>query len=540
MPAAGLLRGSGLAIPLCVGAVDVRLDLQMTHRPEEHATSPAALPTILTDTEPVADSEASGNVLQRARAAARWNGMSSLFGRLVTTGTVLVMARLVGPSPFGDFAIALALSAVVGQVVETGAGFALIHHPRLTERVVWAHVLIQLCAGVARVGLSLAVWPLLIVVFSPEIGGLVLALGVLQLVAAVGATARALLERDLRFRAIAVIDGLAVLCSSVAGLAAAAAGWGAWAILLGGAEPALVFTLVQVAAGLVLMPRSIAPRGWPLAEVRWFLAFGRGVWISAQVVPVTLHLDRLVVGWLFGPATVGVYDLAMRLVMVPVGLVQTLLARVMMPVYARIQKDDVRIGAMLRQQLLWVGYLLSLWFVVVCLADFAGFAEKGLGQGWVDAPRVAIALTIVGCLRGGLFVLWPALIATNQSGVIARYNIALAAALLVSVPSLAALFGVGGVAAALTVSTLIATLVLIRAVRSPWIRDRRHARTNSIWPIAGMLIGLISWALLPPESRWISGLTALLVTLWGLANNHVELRRFAPTGDGATIAVPRR
>lgn len=462
--------------------------------------------------------------IPRALSAARWNSAYSVVERAGVLASVFVMSRFVGPTPVGEFALALALSALIGQLFETGAAYGLIHRRHITPATTWAHSQVQVASTILRLGMGIALLGPVAAVFGQGVAELLLGLSLIQIIWALGVTPRVLMERRLDFKRIAAVDGVALLLSTVAGIWAAAGGWGRTALLLGGNEPALVLYTAQALGNIVVGPRQaptafVAPR-----ELRWFAGFSRGIWVGAQFVPVTLHWDRLVIGFFFGPAATGLYDVAGRVAYLPMRLVQTLIARIMLPFYARIQHDTHRMARLLLTQLQLVGSVTTIFFAAFFVADSFGLPTLILGDQWAAVGSLVLGLSVSGWLRATKFTIWPALIATGQTWALARYDMVLAVLIFILAPALALANGIGGVLIAVTAGGAVVTVLLLRAMRPQLTTDVR-AVAALLLPVALLGIGVASTFAFPRAGAWVAWTAVLTAAVVLVARQRAAIAR---------------
>lgn len=420
------------------------------------------------------------------------------------------MSRFVGPTPVGEFAIALGLSALIGQLFETGAAAGLIHRRHVSHATSWAHTEIQVVSTILRLGLGVALLGPVAATFGDGVAELLLGLSLIQVIWALGATPRVLMERRLDFKRIAAVDGLALLFSSAAGITAAGGGWGRSALLLGGSEPALVLFTAQAVGNIILGPRQGPTVFVPLRELRWFMGFSRGFWVAAQFVPINLHWDRLVIGFFFGSAMAGLYDIAGRLAYLPMRLIMTLIGRVMLPFYARIQNDKPRLSRLLLTQLEVVGFLTALYFASFFFADSLGWPTLLLGDQWASVGWLVLGLSVAGLLRVMLFTIWPALIATGQQWALARYNIVHAAAMLVLAAPLAIVYGPAGVLVAVTIAGALSLSILVWTMNPRWVGSSSALPRLGL-PLLALAVGVVSVIALP---RGVAGIAWLIIAVW--------------------------
>jgi PST family polysaccharide transporter len=438
---------------------------------------------------------------------------------------MFIIARIVGPGPVGDFAIALGASSVVGQLPEIGAAAGLIHRKHFSSATTWAHTQVQIISALFRLGLTVVVLPPVSMLFGPAVAELLLGLSLIQVIWALGATPRVLMEKRLDFKKIALIDSVALLLSSAGGIGAAALGWGPYALLIGGTEPALILYTAQAVGNLLIGPRQEKTGAVSIRELRWFFGFARGFWVQAQFVPIILHWDRLVVGFFLGPVSAGLYDIASRIATLPTRFAMQFVGRVMVPVYAQFQSDKQRIGQLLRTQLEAAGYLVTLFFVVFFAADRAGLIRSTLGSDWQSVGVMVLGLSAAGWLRVVIFTLWPAVIATGQTWALARSNMIWGGLMLVVVPILVFTNGVSGVLVGVTFATAASTAVLLRTMNPPWAGNPAKLPMVLLLPAIGLLLGFVVTLLLPYDDVWVAWLLATLFVTASLVRRRLAIVR---------------
>jgi hypothetical protein len=129
---------------------------------------------------------------------------------------------------------------------------------------------------------------------------------------AAGAQYTAVLQRDLRYFALTIIDVLGVLVSTVVAVAMAAKGFGYWSLV--------VSAIVYAAANTTMMWLVVPWRpGLPRrnAGVASMLKFGGTVTLNSLVVYVAYNLDKVLLGRFWGADALGLYTRASQLINIP-------------------------------------------------------------------------------------------------------------------------------------------------------------------------------------------------------------------------------
>lgn len=264
-------------------------------------------------------------------------GVGLLVGRtlglqLLTAGVTVVLARILTPADYGLFAIALAVQLVGQRAAELGLPAALVRtendpSPRL-QSAIWGVLLVTstLLAG----GLLLTAFAL-----TPALGA---SSHIFQVIAVAGcaipfyaarATPMALMEREMRFGRVAIVETADTLAFNGFALAAALAGLGAFSL----AGAVSVGGLAGMATAWGLQPFSRRPR-FELEPVRPLVGFGLQV-SGLQAVYLIRELGFVVlIAAVGGASSAGFYAMAKRLFSFPIALASSV-ARVSYPALSR-------------------------------------------------------------------------------------------------------------------------------------------------------------------------------------------------------------
>jgi PST family polysaccharide transporter len=275
--------------------------------------------------------------------------------QLVTLAVLAVLYRRLGVESFGLLGMVTPLLVLVRIFVASGLDVATIQRAELSDRQVSALFWINQGLGLAMAAAIAAAAPLLVWFYGKDkLLPLTLALAGTSIVNGLGMQHQALLQRRLRLGRLALIRLAALSLGGAAGIAAALAGGGVWALVaqqyveLGGlaalawwAEP------WRPALRTPHAPRedlrhaerdeydSCALRGTAGGLVR----FGGYYTLSSLMFYLVGNVDRILVGYTLGEGGLGLYGQARNLMMKPVGIVLTPLSSIMLPALARAAHD---------------------------------------------------------------------------------------------------------------------------------------------------------------------------------------------------------
>ncbi|MEA2802237.1 MAG: hypothetical protein QOE49_2332 [Rhodospirillaceae bacterium] len=375
--------------------------------------------------------------------------------------TLVVLARLLPPQAFGLLAMVASLGAILDLVKEFGLSAATIQKPGISHAQVSALFWINTAAGaLLGVGLMLAA-PLLASFYGqPELEAVAewLALGFVLS----GLTVQhwALLRRQMRFSAIAGLETAADIAAFAVAIALALAGKGYWALV---AQRLVAPGLLLVGSWALCRWRPARPA--PAGGLLDLLRFGASVTASGLAMALARSVDQVLIGWLWGPAVLGLYERTTRLVLLPINTINAPVYAAGMPALSRLLDRPERYRSMFRQIMQKLALLtMPVFAIAAVLADW--LVRILLGTAWAPAaPLVALFSVSAGYLPL-LLALSLLYMTQGRSGEMLRASL-IDAALCVAAILAGLPWGVTGVAASIAVVGL-----LVRLPVALWLATR--------------------------------------------------------------------
>lgn len=333
----------------------------------------------------------------KAGHALSWN-YAGAFARLVLNfGVTVTLARLLGPAPFGEMAVAGLLFSFGILVSDIGVSSALIQKEDLNEQDIRFCFTCQMLVGGGISFLLAASSPLWAAFFhQPHLKFILPVLAPVFLLQSFGTTSSALLSRahNARPRQFATIISYLVGYALVA-VPMAVLGFGVWSLVAA--------YLVQAFLNSALLYWNVRHAVKPLIhrEGGPMLHFGLML-LGANVCNWGItNLDNTIVGRVAGPFALGLYSRAFNLAQMPTDIIVTNLHQVILPAFARLQEDLERLAqAFLALFGLMALILMPPFFAMAVIPDLV---VVGLyGPHWVGAVQLfrplALALPIHGLM----------------------------------------------------------------------------------------------------------------------------------------------
>lgn len=371
--------------------------------------APTNAPTAVTDAPVRPD-------LGRATlSGVRWISISRVLVETTALVSSVTVAHLIPPSAFGHAAVALIVVALAAIMGPAGLTAALIQRRDLERLHVEAAAFITLAVGVALTALTIALAPAWRSLFGHETARLLLLVSPAWLLAGIGAVSQALLQRELQFRRVALVDAVSVLAGTGATLGMAIGGLDEGALVGGG------LTTVATATALAV---ALAPpaRGRPSRRgIREVGGFAAPVALSSVAYATFLNVDYAILAARISAASVGFYWRAYQLGVEYQGKISQIMLRISFPVYSRTESlEELR---RLRMRIVRVHASV----IVPLLAAFVGLAPVVIpwvyGSKWEPAVVPAQIMAVAGIGNALVTGTGPLMIAIGRPGILLAWNL---------------------------------------------------------------------------------------------------------------------
>ena len=452
----------------------------------------------------------------RSAHATLWALADMVGGQGSSFAIFLVLAHIIGPAEYGFFALAMSVLTLLTIVQYYGFADAIVQRAQIDDAfldtVFWcdlalAVVLTCIAQVIAR--------PIADLFSAPIIAPMLRVLTMLCILQALVTVQTALYRRALNMRVLAVRTLLGYGTGGCVGIVLALHGYGVWALVMGQVAQYVVTLLVMSwrspwRPGLRARPTS-------LRELLFFAGhfmFANGLKQSSD------RISQLFVGLFVDAAGVGLYAMALRIMITATMVAITPIERVALPVLSRFADDLPGFRRTYRQMILVVN---SVWTpAAVALGVGAPVLVPLLfGSRWLPAAAVLQAMCFAAPTLGLWYLNGAVLAALGQPQRFTGLAITYVALGCVGYP-IAAQFGIVGAGVAwATISLLMVPLHLltlrracglaISGILSDWARV-----TASATGMLGVMLAVgnpLPTGILPLLATWTAGGVTYLLLL---------------------------
>ena len=307
---------------------------------------------------------------------------------MIRAASLVIMSRLLDPKDFGLVAMVTVVTGLYGLFITAGLSEATVQAPAITDRQLSLLFWINIAVGIVLALACVLSAPILVKFYDePRLFWMTVAVGLGFVINAASVQHSALLQRQMRYVALALVETTSQSAGFVVGVAMAVAGLGYWAIIGAAlASPAVYAVCVWTAAKWIpgLPHRNV--------EIRSMLRFGGTVTLNTFIVYFAYNFEKVLLGRFWGPDILGLYGRAYQLINFPTGSLNSAIGGVMFSALSRVQDEPIRFRSYFLK-----GYTLvnSLTIpITVFSAIFAGdIVAVCLGPKWIEAAPIFRLLT---------------------------------------------------------------------------------------------------------------------------------------------------
>jgi len=255
------------------------------------------------------------------------------------TVALVVLARLLDPKDFGLVGMVTAFTGILTWFRDFGLSAAAVQRVDITadqhSTLFWINVLF----GALLMLVTVAAAPAIAAFYhQPGLLWVTVVLGTAFLFNAVGIQHSALLQRQMRFTAMAAISLASLMAGTAVAIAGAAIGYGYWALVA-----SLVITPLVASIGFWLATGWVPGAPRRRAGIRSMMHFGGTLTLNGIVAYVGFNADKVMIGRFLGVDAVGIYGRGFQLINMPIDNLNAAVGEVAFSALSRVQNDPVRL-----------------------------------------------------------------------------------------------------------------------------------------------------------------------------------------------------
>ncbi|MBS1853819.1 MAG: MOP flippase family protein [Acidobacteria bacterium] len=275
---------------------------------------------------------------QRTVGGAGWSALANISRQVLAFAGVAVLARQLGPGAYGLMGMAATATSLLANFRDLGTAAAVIQRPTVNRDLLCSLFWVNLGFGaLLTVTVALASGPVAWFFHTPQIARILQVLSLSFLVQSAGTVHNALLNREMRLKATAMVDAISALAGYAVAIPMALRGFGVWSLVTANLVSPLISTLLYWAASGWRPSLTFKGR-----EIRSVAGFSLNLSGFGLVNYFARNADNVIVGRYLGAGPLGNYQMAYNLMMYPIQNVTSTLSQALLPAFAKIQGEDTR------------------------------------------------------------------------------------------------------------------------------------------------------------------------------------------------------
>lgn len=267
----------------------------------------------------------------------KWSALERILTQGIQFVVMMVLARMLGPDAFGLIGLITIFISLSQIIVESGFSLALIRKKNCsTKDYSTAFFINVFLSGIVYFFLYLTA-PLISDFYGEKVLiVLVRVIGFSVVINGFSVVFRAILTKEMNFKALALISFIGVILGSLSALCLAYAGFGVWALV----SQSLVMNFVSLA--LMFNCSSWRPSGdFCIESARYLIKFGSGLLSSNILSSLGENIYPIIIGKFFSKSNVGYYTQSKQISSLPAMTLTLIMQRVTFPLFSKIQDDGL-------------------------------------------------------------------------------------------------------------------------------------------------------------------------------------------------------
>ena len=417
---------------------------------------------------------------------------------------LIILARLLAPSDFGLFGIALVTLAALDTFSRVGLREALIQKKENTKPFLDTAWTVGVIRGFLIFAVIFVAAPYVASFFGVKQAEPVLrVIGLAAILSSLGNVTVLYFEKDLKFHKNAVYLLSGAFADMVVSIVIGILTRSVWALVCGRVAKELV--RCGVSYGL----DSYRPRfKLDIEKAKSLFGFGRWIMASSVLIFILNQGDDIFVGRLLGVAALGFYQMAYRLSNMPTTQITHVISLVTFPAYSKVQDNIPR----LRE-----AYLMTLRVTAFLAFPIAGLVlimagdvtRIFLGEKWMPMVPAMQILCIFGVTRAINGTAGAIFHGVGKPGIQTKVSAVQLVIMLAIIYPLSVNWGIVGTALAVVIPNILVCGIIFRKVRK--IIDSRYR--DIVWRIAVPLIAVLITGV---TAFFIRKTFAVTIDIWGL------------------------
>lgn len=322
-----------------------------------------------------------------------WSSIEKFTALFIQVLSSILIARILDPSEFGLIGILTVFSSLGNVLIGSGFGQALIRQNSINRIQLSSVLYLNIALGVVIYIMLLLLAPLIAAFFNiPELTKIARWYFLIVPISSIGLIPITILSRELRFRSLALISVISSIISGMLGVYLATQNYGVWSLVL-----QLVTYNFMRSCGSWLVTKWRPMYKFSIRSLEPLMSFSINLILTGVIGTLFNNIYSVLIGKLFSPYELGLYNQADRFQKVPSGTISSVVQSVTYPALSKIKSD---LGLLRRAyyKILNVLFLITLPIMSVLFINAHDMFKILLTDQWLKSADYFVILCLVGVL----------------------------------------------------------------------------------------------------------------------------------------------
>lgn len=341
---------------------------------------------------------------------AKWNLISQLAKLSSQFINLFVLSRILAPSDYGLMGMVYVVTNFGLLLKDMGTTAAIIQDKEITASKIEAVFWFNIFVGVFLF-LTVTLSSSLIATFfsQPALKDFLIISALIFPISSLTAIHQALLEKESKFNIVARIELISILIAVIVAVWMALNGYGVYSLVM-----QAILTVLLTSLQLLFSFKWKPVFSFNYSEFKKLFIFSSNMTGFQIVTYAFRNLDTIVIGKFFGPATLGFYSIASKIMLLPIQNISWIAARSLYPVMSKAQEDNAYLKNLFLKTLGFIAFFTAPTMVGVFVLK-EELINLILGSKWAPVAEMLGYLAPVGFFMSILGILTTVLMAKGKA-----------------------------------------------------------------------------------------------------------------------------
>ncbi len=379
-----------------------------------------------------------------------WGSFLDLAGKGTSIIKIAILSRIFSPTEFGVFGIAILILGFLELLTETGINVFLVQEKDEVKKFLDTAWVVSIARGVL-ISLVLAIFSYPIALFfkTPQAHNVILAVSLVPFIRGFINPAIVTLQKSLRFKEDAIYRFAISLIGDISVVIFALTTHSVFSFVLG----MIVSAILEIIITFIIVKERPKLK---FEKEQLLRIIHRGKWVTAAYLFDYFfeHLDDLAIGRLLNAFSLGIYQQAYALSIVPLNVLAKQLGRVTFPIYVKFTEDKERIKRAFYKTLGYTFVTVAPFGIALfLLSDIA--VRLVLGEKWLLAIPVLRVLSLFGVIRSITSLFYSVFLAYKKQNYVSIVTLVSILTLAIFIFPLTNMFGITGAAFSALIGSIV-------------------------------------------------------------------------------------